>query len=272
MVGTLIRHENLRTRGWLTVVLGAAVLLTTFGVAMEYTPWQFVRVIGFLLTLLAVGALFTVVQVGLGLDYWRSSFGRTGYFTQSLPIKGATIHWAKFLWGFIVSMITLVLNVVLAVICLLGASRTFQWGITPQNLLEEIRIIAGQTVPLDYFWMIIIVLATVTISLVQYYFAAAIGSEARINKLGIGGPILVWFGLYVALQILLLLGLFFVPVGLAVSQFGYPEFVTTSFSATFLSEENPDIIPFGFVPVLVLTTVAMCWRTVVSWNRKVSLA
>lgn len=272
MVGTLIRHESLRTRGWLTVVVGAAVLLTAVGVAMEYTPWEFVRVIGFLLTLLAVATLLPVVQVGLGLDYWRSSFSRTGYFTQALPIKGSTIHWTKFLWGFIVSTIILVMNVILAMICLLGASRAFSLGITPSHLVDQISIIAAQATPFEYLIAIVVVLCLVAVTLVQYYFAAAIGSEARMNKLGIGGPILVWFILYVVLQVLLLLGLLLVPVGLQLSEFGSLDFVATPFPASLMSEESPDILPMGLVPVLVLTTAALSWRTIVSWNRKVSLA
>ncbi len=50
------------------------------------------------------------------------------------------------------------------------------------------------------------VLATVLLvlylgGLAQYYLTAAIGSEARMNRLGIGDPILVWFGLDLALLI-----------------------------------------------------------------------
>ena len=111
MVSTLIKHEFLRTRTWLGLVFGVATLLTLMGTLMAYTPWALVQGLGFIVSVVVVGAFFTVVQLALAYDYWRSSYSRTGYFTQSLPVKGSTIYGAKFLWGSIVTVVALIILV-----------------------------------------------------------------------------------------------------------------------------------------------------------------
>jgi len=45
----------------------------------------------------------------------------------------------------------------------------------------------------------------------------------------------------------------------------------TNFADAFAGEGNDDVMPLGFLPVLVLVAAVCLWRTHYSWNRKVSL-
>ena len=272
MVSTLIKHEFLRTRTWLGLVFGAATLLTLVGTLMAYTPWALIQGLGFIVSVVVVGAFFTVVQLALAYDYWRSSYSRTGYFTQSLPVKGSTIYGAKFLWGSIVTVVALIWNLVLAVPAVFGGAQAMAGGITWGRVMEELGSIFA-TAPL-WVWVVlgITIVALAVAGLAQYFFAASIGSEARMNRLGIGGPILVWFVLYLAMQTLLVVGIVAVPLGLGQAPDGNLSIFEANFLQLMINDQNPDIMPLGFLPVLFVVSGALIWRTVVSWNKKVSLA
>ena len=274
MVTTLIKHEAQRTRNWLGVVFGVATLMMLVGVLMELTPWRIVQILGFVLTLIPVFAFMLVVQVGLAFDYWRSSYSKTGYFTQSLPVKGSTIYGSKLLWGSLVSIVALLWNIGMALVALAGGMRIFDSGVTFGQFMTELRRLLANDVPV---WVTVTVavltVASVVGALAQYYFAASIGSEARINRLGLGGPVLVYFALYMVLQVVLFIGILAIPLGLTMSPLdGSLEIASMDVLASMFSEQNPDAMPLGFLPVLFLATAALIWRTVVSWNKKVSLA
>ncbi len=267
MVNTLIKHEYLRTRAPLAVLFGVATLLTVVGTLMAYTPWAFVQLLGFILSIAAVGALVVAVQLWLAFDYWRSSYRKTGYFTQSLPAKGSTIYGAKLLWGSIVTVIALTWTFVLAVPMLFGASQLFDFTMT--FVWEQIAAAFGAAPVWLWLAMAILFLALYLGGLAQYYF-----SEARMNGLGIGGPILVWFLLYLVMQVFLFVGIIAIPLGLTATTDGGDSLVITSMNFLDLMVNNQDAngMPLGFLPVMFIVTAVTIWRTVVSWNKKVSLA
>ncbi len=272
MVGTLIKHEALRTRRWLTVVFGLATLVTLMGALMAWTGWPLISQLGVILSFVGVGAFLAVVQVGLAYDYWRSSYSKTGYFTQSLPVKGATIYWSKLLWGCVVTLVAIVWNVVLALVAYLGSASSMR----VTEPLSQLRAAwTGMLEILPAVAVIGLALAVVVsffATLVQYYFAASIGSESRMNRLGIGGPVLVWFGLYLVMQMLLLLGIVAIPLALGSGSDGGLALVSLNFLSVMVENQTAGAMPLGFVPVLALSTAVLVSRTVVSWNRKVSLA
>ena len=271
MVGTLIRHEYLRTRAPLAAMFGLATILTLVGTLMAYAPWAVIATLGIILSVAAVGGLIVAVQLWLAFDYWRSSYSKTGYFTQSLPIKGATIYGAKLLWGSIVTVVTLIWSLLLAVAMLLGASHLFNW--TMSFLLDELRTVLGAAPAWAWVFLAIVFVAMFLGGLAQYYFAASIGSEARLNGLGVGGPILIWFGLYLVMQVLLFLGIVAIPLGLTATPDGSSLVIEPmNFLTLMLNNQEAIGMPLGFLPVMFLVSAVLIWRTVVSWNKKVSLA
>ncbi len=273
MVTTLIKHEILRTRAWLAIVFGTATLLTLAGTLMAYTPWSIIQGLGVMLTIVAVSAFLFVVQLGLAFDYWRSSYRKTGYFTQSLPVKGSTIYGAKLLWGGAVTVAGLVWTLVLAVPALFAASSALNLGITFSLILDSVGAVFGAAPAWVWVILTIVILAFYVGGLAQYYFAASIGSEARMNGLGIGGPILVWFVLYMVMQVLLFVGIIAIPLGLTGMADGSSLAVTSmNFLDLMVNNQEADAMPLGFLPVMFIVTAVLIWRTVVSWNKKVSLA
>ncbi len=274
MVTTLIKHEALRTRNWLGLVFGVATLMALVGVLMELTPWRIVQILGFVLTLVPVFAFLLVVQVGLAFDYWRSSYSKTGYFTQSLPVKGSTIFGSKLLWGSLVTLVALLCNTVMGVVALAGGLHVFNSGVTFRQLATEFwRLVVAEAPAWALVAVPLLIVALVVSGLAQYYFAASIGSEGSINRLGLGGPVLVYIALYMVLQVVLFVGIIAIPFGLTASPIdGSLAIVSMDVFGSMFGNQDDGSMPLGFLPVMFLATGALIWRTVVSWNKKVSLA
>src|SRR5699024_8617700 len=113
MTTTLLKHEWLRTRGVLGMFFGVVVLVGILGSLLAVTGWAVLSLLGLLLGVLAVLVIVPGVQLLLAADYWRSGYGRTGYFTQSIPVRGSTIFWAKLVWAVLVSLAAVVVTALL---------------------------------------------------------------------------------------------------------------------------------------------------------------
>src|SRR5699024_35743 len=113
MTTTLLKHEWLRTRGTLGMLFGILALVVILGALLAATGWPLLSELGVLLAMLGLFVLVPAAQLLLTADYWRSGYGRTGYFTHSIPARGATIFRAKLAWAIIASFAALVLTVVL---------------------------------------------------------------------------------------------------------------------------------------------------------------
>lgn len=270
---TLLKHEFFRTRGLLGLVGGIAVLVAGSGILLALTGWPLLSTIGIAIALVVVLGLVPATQVVLTVDFWRSSFGRVGYLTQTLPRKGATIYWAKLVWAWLASLAALALAVGLFLLALPAATRGM--GGSVSDAFASLRDTWTAFTAMAPTWAVVAaVLMTVAMVLIwpaQYYFAASVGSQAPMNRLGVGGPVLVWLGLYVATQVLVFLSFAAVPlaVGMQGDQLGLVRWDLLAEMAA--GADSADVMPLGFLPALLLiTVVAMAW-SVRSWNRKVSL-
>ena len=110
MVATLIRYEWLRTWRWLAVLVGGAALFVGAG-ALGGTlfPAPLNGILGGAGMLVACGFPM-VLPLLLGVDYYRSTFSRTGYFTVAIPARGATIFWVKIVYAWVITALGFVVT------------------------------------------------------------------------------------------------------------------------------------------------------------------
>ncbi|UFU06112.1 hypothetical protein [Ruania halotolerans] len=271
-MSTLLKHEFLRTRGLLALILGAAVLVATVGALLAATGWPVIAAVGVLACVVAVFGLLPATQLVLAIEYWRSSYGRTGYLTQTLPVRGSTIYWAKIIWAWVVSLAGAALTLGLTLAVAPAVARGT--GGQPAQILTSIREAWQTLIDVAPTWLVLAaVLALIALILVwpvHYFFAASIGSQAPLNRWGIGGPVVVWLVLYVTTQIVTFASFAAVPlaVGLNGDQLGIVQF---ELFAEIAAGSSANVMPVGFVPaLLIITGVCLGW-SVHSWNRKVSL-
>lgn len=273
MVRKLIKHEAIRTSGLLGTVFGAAALLTVLGALLTATRWPLIAQFGLGAALVGAVGVLPAAQLALGIDYWRHSYRRAGYLTQTLPVRGATIYWAKLVWAGVVMVAALLWAVLLGGVTFMGAAPglghrpTDVFGIVADQVAAAARVVPW------WGWApgVLLVLALLILPVVEYFFAASLGSERALVALGLGGPVLVWFLLYFAMQVLLMAGMVALPFGVAVGAGGV-ELVTQDFWHLMVTDTPPTAMPIGFLPVLVVAFVVLVWRTTISWDRKVTLA
>ena len=273
MIATLMKHEALRTRGLLGTVGGVAAVLVAAGTALTATGWPGISLFGMLMVAVALGGLVPVLQIALTVHFWSSSYGRTGYFTQSLPLRGPTIFAAKLLWTLLVSLAgVLVALVLLAAVwpVLAGQLGTER---NPVTALEQLWSSLSGAAPGALLALgLALAVSMVLIWPIQYFFAASVGSEAPLNRLGFAGPVIVFLGLYVALQVLVFLGMAVLPwgIGMADGQLGVVRWAVFEEMAAGAAAQD-DVMPIGFVPMLLLVTVVCLLRSIHSWRRRISL-
>ena len=270
MITTLMKHEWLRTRGLLGTIGAIVLVLVAAGTALTATGWPGISLIGMLMVVVPLVALVPAAQIALTIHYWQSSYSRTGYFTQSLPVRGPTIYAAKLLWALLISFAGLLASVGLLLAAWpvlagqLGAERN------PFSIIQQMWSsgAAVASTPLLLAGIALFV-GMLLVWPIQYFFAASVGSETPLNRLGLGGPVVVFLGLYLASQVLTFLGIAALPwgIGMTDGQLGVVQWSVFAEMAAGSASTN-DIMPIGFVPVILLVCLV---RSVHSWRSKVSL-
>lgn len=273
MIGTMLKHEAIRTRGFLAAIAGVAAALAVLGALMALTGWPVLAQLGLVLGLVGASGLVPALQLGQAVDCWRSGFGRTGYFTQTLPIRGSRILWTKLLWAGGVLIVALAVSFALALLVLLGGAG--QLGLTQAELLAAIRDGIAQALAVAPWLAVVgpvllVLLAAVNTAIL--WFAVSVGSEQRFHRLGWGGPLLLWFALYTASQIAMFVMILAVPFGIGVDAAGSIGIQGVDLVQAMVTDSDPQVMPIGWLPVLLLSIPLLLWRTARSWDRKVSLA
>lgn len=270
----LLKHEWLRTRTLVGTVAGMAVLLTLLGTGLTATAWPVLSPLGMLLGGIAITVLVPGLQLALTADYYRSSYSRTGYFTHSLPIRGGRIYAAKAIWAVLVTLAGLGLTLVLFGVFWVGVGPAVGMDRNPFTAAGMLwdRLSAVSTSGM-LAGGVLLLLAMYLIWPIHYFFAVSRGSERPLNRWGLGGPVLVFVVLYTVTQLAGIIGMIVIPFGIGL-QNGALGVVSYRIIAEMQlgSASTEDVMPLGFIPAILLVTVFCAWRTVRSWNHKISLA
>ena len=277
MITTLLKHEWLRTRNPMLGIAVIAALAVGAATLLALTGWPVIAGFGAGIGIVITLALTPVTQIVLAFDFWNSSFRRTGYFTQSLPIRGSTIYWTKALWGAIVSLASLALTVLLLALFWLGFGPLI--GVDANVFAHLGPLFEVMPTALTVSLLAFLIVAYLGF-LAQLLFAATLGSGAKLNRLGIGGPIIVYIAVYIAGQVLVLVCMVAIPLGIDLSAGGFELIAYNVFAdlgASVTSSADPastpsEIMPIGFVPpLLVIFVVAAVWAAR-RWDTRIALA
>lgn len=272
MVSTLIKHEFKRTGRWFGIIALAAVLVVGAATAGAFVLGGPIGGLLAGLALIASLALPAGVQLWQGIDLYRTSYTKTGYLTRALPIKGSTIYWVKLGYAYVVALLFLLLSLGLALLAAMGIAHVS--GSSTADFLGGIgdawRVVTAY-VP---GWLLalgaLLVLFSPLSGLATYFLAVTVGSEAWAGKLGIGGPLIVWFAYYSVSQVVALVGLF-LPLNLVFEDFGQRPPVWSFDPFALFNAGGEGVIPMGSLVLAgLLTVVAIVWASV-SFDRKVEL-
>ncbi len=270
---TLLKHEWLRTRGPLATLFGLIALVGVLGSLLGASGWPLLSELGLAAGMLAAVVAVPAVQLALAADYWRSGYGRTGYFTHSIPVRGARIFRAKLAWATLASLAAIVLTLVLALLAWWANSQRSGGTAPSWSTLTDAWSTVTAVTP---GWMIVagaaVFLAWFLVWPVFYYFSVSVGHERWLAGLGAGGPVVVFVAVYIASQVLALLGMLVIPFGVGEAEgetLGLVRFDLVGELAA--GRTASEVMPVGFVVSLVAVAAFCLWRTARSWNHKVAL-
>lgn len=272
MITTLLKHEWLRTRGMLGTSFGVILLVGILGSLLGALNFSVVSMFGLFLGVLVAVVAVPAIQLELAMDYWRTGYGRTGYFTQSIPVRGSTIFWAKFLWAVLVSLVALALALLLGWLAWWAVAVNSGSELPSLAVLGDVMRSLASIAPA---WLIVAAVLAVVVSVatmtVYYYFSVSLGHERWLASLGAGGPIVVFVVLYIVTQVTMFLGMLLVPLGLGVEDDRLAVVPFNVVSEMSIGTESSSVMPIGFVATTVVLLAVLLWRTARSWNHKVAL-
>lgn len=277
MMGKILVHELRSTRKALFTTLGIMMLVSVVSLTVAALRVPFLGALCLLIGVFAIAALVPAALIVLAVNYWRTMYGREGYFTMTIPVKGRTLFWAKVVYASIAAAVAAVLTLGGAALATIsfGLSQRFSFGDSVgliRTLIESIDT------PLLGF-----IVAVVAVQLFFVIVAGAaimsIGAEGRFNHLGIGAPVIGAVLLYVVMQVLALVSMLFVPFGLKIAGDDAGTFVARGMWHDFVkllesggaATSDPEVIGLGVLPVSVIVTVLLAWWGVRSIERRTSL-
>ena len=270
MVRKLIKHEALRTGPIVGLILGVGTLVLLGSGFLSHFNIPVVSAVFGVFGLFLVGAMWPFIQIVLAVDFWRTSWGRTGYLTHGLPVRGSTILGARLVWGTVIQAVALVWVALASLAMAYLGGPVFQGdGPGMEELIPRFLASLGELLPW-WQWVLVVLLVLFLgwFYLVMFYFAATIGSDPKLAGFSVAGPILTWIASYLVTSILCF-GAIFLPIGLTYAGGGLNLGVVDTLHAYQMKENT--IIPLGWVvAMVVLVAVCIPWM-LHNWNRRISL-
>lgn len=277
MMSKLVHHEFLTTRKALGTITGWLLLVGVVSLVPVAIPVPYVNNVGFLLAIVSFAGIAPVLLAYLIYNYWQTMYGRRGYFTMTLPVRGRVIYWAKALYALIVAALGAVATVIgawlLTVAMDLGAriSLGTMWSRLWHNVLGSFG---------DAAWPILLI---VLVQVVAYIFAIpammSVSAQARFNHLGVGAPIIGGVLLYLTVQLTSLLAMMFFPLGIVLVGPDSGSIVAQGMWAQVVElaqnpgphSDMPHILGLGMLVSAAIVTVTVVWWGIRSIEQRTSL-
>lgn len=264
MMATLLAQDFRATRRNLGIAAGLVVLVFGLGIAIA---WLNIPIVSTIAIVLTIGAIASTIPLALAIlceYYWRTMYGREGYFTMSVPVRGKTLFAAKVIYGILVSLAAAAFMLALfylgSGIVRLAGDHDFNAAFN--DITASFSEYGSTTV-----WVIGFLLV---LQLVYVVVAGAavmsIGARARFNHLGCGAAIIGGVAVYLLTQILGLLGMLFIPFGLKLQSAAQGEIVAEGMLNDFRAlidgtaeKTDPVTLGLGIIPVVLIVGILLAY-------------
>lgn len=273
MIGTIFAQDFRATRKTLATTVGILLIVTAVSLVLAALN---VPVLGGFGLVLAIIASILITPIVLGLlaeNYWRTMYGREGYFTMALPVGGRALFAAKVLYGATIAVAALAVTAVALVACAAALAIS-----TDQGVVEFLR--AGfDEIDAAMFWLIAgSILLQILYLVVVGAGLMSVGARARFNHLGFGAPVIGAVLMYVVVTVTGFAAMLFVPLGIRLTGPDTGTLVGEGMFRTFADEvtgrtgsDAPDVFGLGILLVSVTATCVFAWWGARSVARHTSL-
>lgn len=271
MIGTLFAQEVRSTRKNLLATIGILLLVAAVSLTLTALRVPILGSLGLYLGVISVVLIVPVVLAILAENYWRTMYGREGYFTMTIPVRGRTLFTAKTVYGLVVSVVALAITAV----GLLGGVFAFALS-TSTDPWTFLRDGLAEVEP----WMAWLGASAIILQIAYLVVAGSslmtIGAEGRFNHLGFGAPVIGAVLLYLVMQVVTFIGILFVPFGIRLTGPDAGQLVPQGMLDGVIAAiedpgAQPDVLGLGFVVTTVVVMALLAWWGGRSVERHTSL-
>ncbi|MGO1858061.1 hypothetical protein [Ancrocorticia populi] len=276
MMRELFRHEYLSTRKPLAVIAGWLCLVGFVGLIPAAVPIPIVGPVSLVIAIVCFVGLTPALLGYLIFSYWHTMYGRLGYFTMTIPVRGRMIYWTKVLYALMVVAAGIVVSAASLAVATFAndIGSRLPIGTTLGSAWEVITEIYGTAaLPLTLIIIVQIVLFVLALPAVM-----SISAQARFNHLGVGAPIIGAILLYLTYQLTSLVAMMFIPIGIFMGGPNAGKLVAEGMWDSVVKavpaqaeEAMPDVLGLGMLITATLLTVWLVWWGIRSIERRTSL-
>ena len=281
MTGKLWKWEWRRNSRMLLIATGACVAAGLGGILLGLLKMPLLAVFGFIVVAIAAVVLPYLVTWLLAWRYWKTMYGGQGYFTNTIPVRGRSLFYAKANFAALAGLLTMLISCALLAG---GAWSVFYATGTGREGIDQ-ALAHFRENPTLWWFMILLMVFSVVAMTYQVFGGISLGQGKGLVHMGAGGSILVLVILYLVNQVVSLIGTFLIPGGLYLEGPHAGEFTSKTMLQDLIETfravaANPDaydpnaqtqLIGLAFIPLLVIVTVAVVWMATRSIEKHTSL-
>ena len=277
MIAKLYRLEMKETGRIAKVIYPLMIFVTMAAALLSFLNISVVT--GFSNTISILALIFCstyLIAMTVRNDYHNFQ-GKRGYLFRAIPAKSTDFLLSRLAYYITYFLGTLIIFALLLMTLIEVSSDTPVFRLVGLFLTEAV-FSSGWGIGFAVY-----VLLSGLITIIALIFVITVGSEAKLHRLGAGGPVLLYLIYYIAGQILTLVSMFLIPLGVRISfdpatdALINVELVTEGMLRFFLdslgsgADPNYAIIGLGFIFTQILLAVVMVILTYHSFDKKFSL-
>lgn len=261
MIRKIFAQDLRATWKSLSSTIGILMLVAAVSLVLAALRVPVLGGLGLVVALIAMIVLTPIVLGILAENYWRTMYGREGYFTMALPVTGRALFSAKVLYGLTASLAAIVLTA----LGLFACAAVFASSIG-QGVVEFLRMGIEQ-LGIGMAWFLVgCVILQLAYLVVVGAGIMSVGARARFNHLGFGAPVIGAVLMYVVVTVAGFAAMLFVPFGVRLAGPESGAIVAEGMFRSFVddvtgrtSSDVPDVFGLGILLVSVIATGVFAW-------------
>ena len=217
MFGKLVKHEFRATARIIPFAFMVTIFLALLHIISSRLNIGIASKLSLVLMIIMCIGQVMITFVLLIWRYYKNLYANEGYLTHTLPVQPSQLLWSKLLVGFVWSVLSYLVAIaaagtVLIVDFVKESDKIASISAGYHAMLAELGLENHQAA----MWITIAAFMAISIGLVltEIYFAISAGNVSKLHSLSIGGPILIYFAEYTALQIVAAVTMLFLPLSL----------------------------------------------------------
>lgn len=269
MLGKLIKNEfkaNIHTIGMIYVVAAAAILVMMAAYIVEITWLSAIAtiVLGGTGVLAVVMTFVSVVQ-----NFKKTLFGGQGYLSFTLPVTSGQLLAAKTITSFCWMLLSyavaigIFFGIYLYATAMIGEDIKFAIQMM-MTMFEGLP--SGDTIKLAIAFIALIIFIRIVVLIAQLYFAITIANTRIMQKLGGFASVVVFFAVFIVMQVIGVLLAQYVPLSVVLTSEGI-------FYSTESTMADPLGLSFGLAGTIfnVVCAAGLFFATAKLMNSKVNI-